>query len=43
MAGAVVETGNVIGNNVMVNTKAPIDYDCQIGQHVHLASGLLFV
>ena len=43
VAGTVAESGSVIGNNVIVNTKAPVDHDCCIGQHVHLVLGLLFV
>lgn len=39
MAGAIVQTGCVIGNNAIVNTGAILDHDCMIGAHVHVASG----
>ena len=41
MAGAVIQSGSVIGDNVIVNTKASVDHDCRIGQHVHLAPGVV--
>lgn len=39
MAGAVVNSAAVIGRNVIVNTRASIDHDCRVGDHVHLAPG----
>lgn len=39
IAGAVVQCGAVIGENSIVNTKASVDHDCQIGSHVHIAPG----
>ncbi len=39
MAGAVVNVGAVIGENSIINTRASIDHDCQIGKHVHIAPG----
>jgi UDP-perosamine 4-acetyltransferase len=39
MAGAVVQTGCVIGENAIVNTGALIDHDCIIGEHAHIAPG----
>lgn len=39
MAGAIVQTGCVIGENTIVNTGAVIDHECKIGAHVHIASG----
>lgn len=40
MAGAVIQPGAHIGHNSIVNTKASVDHDCQIGNHVHLAPGV---
>jgi UDP-perosamine 4-acetyltransferase len=31
----------VIGDNVIVNTNASVDHNCRIGQHVHLAPGVV--
>ena len=39
MAGAIVQTGTVIGQNVIINTGACVDHDCCIGDHVHIAPG----
>lgn len=39
MAGAVVQPRAVIWKNVIVNTRAAIDHDCRIGDHVHVAPG----
>jgi len=39
MAGAIVQTGCVIGDNAIVNTGAIIDHDCMIGAHAHVAPG----
>lgn len=40
MAGAVVQPGSHIGSNSIINTKASVDHDCLIGDHVHLAPGV---
>jgi sugar O-acyltransferase (sialic acid O-acetyltransferase NeuD family) len=40
MAGAVIQPGSRIGCNAIVNTKASVDHDCIIGDHVHLAPGV---
>jgi sugar O-acyltransferase (sialic acid O-acetyltransferase NeuD family) len=40
MAGVVIQPGVVIGANSIVNTKASVDHDCIIGEHVHLAPGV---
>ena len=40
MAGAVIQPGTRIGNNVIVNTKASLDHDCSISDHVHVAPGV---
>ncbi|QQR38401.1 acetyltransferase [Devosia rhizoryzae] len=39
MAGVVVQPRTKIGRNVIVNTRASIDHDCLIGDHVHVAPG----
>ncbi len=39
IAGAIVQTGTVIGENSIVNTKASVDHDCRVGAHVHIAPG----
>ncbi len=40
MAGAVVQTGSQIGMNAVINTRASIDHDCLIGDHVFVAPGV---
>jgi len=40
MAGAVVQTGTRIGDNVIVNTRASVDHDCVVGDHTHIAPGV---
>lgn len=40
MAGTVIQPGTRIGNNVIVNTKASLDHDCSISDHVHVAPGV---
>ena len=40
MAGAVIQPGSRIGMNTIVNTRASVDHDCVIGNHVHLAPGV---
>lgn len=37
MAGGVVQTGTVIGENTLLNTAAVVDHDGRIGAHCHLA------
>ncbi len=39
MAGAIVQPGAVIGDDVLVNTRASIDHGCRIGAHTHIAPG----
>jgi sugar O-acyltransferase (sialic acid O-acetyltransferase NeuD family) len=39
LAGAVVGVGAVLGPNVIINTRASVDHDCAIGDHVHIAPG----
>ncbi len=39
MAGAVIQPGSMIGKNTIVNTRASVDHDCSVGEHVHIAPG----
>lgn len=41
LAGAIVQVGSRVGSNVIVNTRASIDHDGIIGDHVHLAPGVV--
>jgi sugar O-acyltransferase (sialic acid O-acetyltransferase NeuD family) len=40
MAGAVIQPGSRIGVNCIINTRASVDHDCIIGDHVHVAPGV---
>lgn len=40
MAGAIIQVGSKIGVNSLINTRASIDHDCIIGNHVHIAPGV---
>ena len=40
MAGAVIQPGTSVDKNVIVNTKASLDHDCLISNHVHVAPGV---
>lgn len=39
MAGAYLQTGAKIADNVILNTGALVEHDCIIASHVHIASG----
>lgn len=39
MAGSIVGPGAVLGMNVLINTAAVVEHDCQIADHVHIATG----
>lgn len=41
MAGAVIQPRVRIGANVIINTRASIDHDCVIADHVHVAPGVV--
>lgn len=41
LAGAIVQTGACIGANSILNTRASVDHDCVIGDHCHLAPGVI--
>lgn len=38
-AGVIINPGTKIGKNVIINTKASVDHDCDIGDFVHIAPG----
>lgn len=38
MAGAVVQSGAVISDNVLINSGAVVEHDCLIARHVHIAT-----
>lgn len=40
MAGAVIQAGAQIDENVIVNTRASIDHDCKLSAHSHIAPGV---
>jgi UDP-perosamine 4-acetyltransferase len=39
LAGAIINAGAVIGRNVIVNSGAIVEHDCQVEEHVHVATG----
>jgi UDP-perosamine 4-acetyltransferase len=39
LAGAVVNAGVVLGENVLINSGAIVEHGCRIGSHSHVASG----
>lgn len=39
MAGAVINPGATIGENVIINTSSSVDHDCQIQNGVHIGPG----
>lgn len=39
LPGGIVNTGVVLGANVIVNSGAIIEHDCVLGDHVHVATG----
>ncbi len=40
MAGAIVQPGSWLGENVIINTGARVDHDCTIDAHAHVAPGV---
>lgn len=40
MAGVVIQPGSQIGCNTIINTRASVDHDCIIGDHVHISPGV---
>lgn len=41
LARSTILTGTRIGCNTIINTSASIDHDCDIGNHVHIAPGVV--
>ncbi len=41
MAGAVLQPGVRLGADAIINTRAAIDHDCLIGDHCHVAPGVV--
>lgn len=41
LAGSIVQPSARIGKNTIINTRASVDHDCIIGDHVHLAPGVV--
>jgi len=39
LAGAIVNTGAQLGDNVLINSRALVEHHCTIGDHTHIASG----
>lgn len=39
LAGAVINPGTRLGDNVIVNSGAVVEHDCHIGDHVHISPG----
>ena len=39
MAGVIIQTGSTVGANTIINTRASVDHDCQIGNHIHISPG----
>jgi sugar O-acyltransferase (sialic acid O-acetyltransferase NeuD family) len=39
MAGAVINTGVIIGSGSIINTNASVDHDCFLGESVHVSPG----
>ena len=38
-AGTVLQSGTVVGDHAIINTRSSIDHDCQIGSFTHIAPG----
>ncbi len=39
MAGAILQAGARLGDNVLLNSRALVEHGCRIGRHTHIASG----
>jgi len=39
LAGAIINTGARLGDNVLINSRALVEHHCIIGSHTHIASG----
>lgn len=40
-AGSIINSGTQIGKNAIINTSSSIDHDCNIGDYVHIAPGVV--
>jgi UDP-perosamine 4-acetyltransferase len=38
-AGSVINSGAILGENVVINTGAIVEHDCRLAEHVHIATG----
>ena len=38
LAGAIVNTGAQLGENVLINSRAVVEHDCRVGDHCHVAT-----
>jgi len=41
LAGAIINPGARLGDNVFINSQAVIEHDCLIGNHVHISPGAI--
>ncbi|SFF46136.1 UDP-perosamine 4-acetyltransferase [Paenibacillus algorifonticola] len=41
MAGAIVQAGSYLGENVIINTRVVIEHDCKVGEHAHISPGAI--
>lgn len=39
LAGAVINPGARLSDNVLINSRVVVEHDCQIGEHVHVSPG----
>lgn len=39
LAGAIINPGTRLGDNVIINSGAVVEHDCHIGDHVHISPG----
>jgi len=39
MAGAIVQTGCELGDNIILNTRCSVDHHCVLGDHCHISPG----
>ena len=39
MAGAIIQTGSVFGENTIINSGVIVEHDCNIGKNVHICPG----
>lgn len=39
LAGAIINAGVTLGENVLINSRALVEHGCRVGNHSHIASG----